>query len=90
MKSHRLPIGATKKHACKIPDRIEDLLARDDINGILKDIDNIKPNIQDLIVLYTDKDGRWHFTCNDDMLISTGVWMLEGAKYELLVEDDEE
>jgi hypothetical protein len=87
------------KHTHRIPNSarlpkvktVNDLLTRDDINGILADLDQEKPNISDLIVIYMDRrDHKYHWTITDGTLVSTATWMLESTKLDLLIEDTEE
>ncbi len=69
---------------------INDLFADDEINGILKDLQEMKPDIGSIIVLYIDKrDNRLHWTYNDGILQSTAVWMLESAKMDFLKEGED-
>jgi len=83
-RSHRIPNSA------RLPKvkTINDLLTRDDINGILADLDKAKPNISDLIVIYMDKDKNRYFLTTEDTLVSTATWMLEGTKLDVILEDD--
>ncbi len=70
---------------------INDLLARDDINGILADLDQKKPNISDMIVIYLDKETqKYHFQITEKTLVSTATWMLESTKLDILNSEDEE
>ena len=88
---HRIsPKGKQKKSKVVT---INDLLTRDDINGILSDLDKDKPDIRDLIVIYVDKrDKSFSYYLTQDTLISTATWMLEATKLDLLTEqtDDSE
>ncbi len=64
---------------------VNDLLARDDINGILKDLDKVKPHITDCIVIYVDKrDNKIHWNNTEDTLTSLAVYMLESVKLRLM------
>ncbi len=64
---------------------INDLLTRDDVNGILAWLEKVKPNIQDLIVIYNDnEDGKTHFKTTGETLESLAVWMLETVKLDLM------
>jgi hypothetical protein len=70
---------------------VNDLLARDDVNGILADLDKEKPNIQDLVVVYIDRrDNRYYAKWTEATLVSTAVWMLESTKLDLLNANCEE
>jgi len=85
--SHRIPnsVRLTKVKT------IRDLLTRDDINGILADLDKEKPNISDLIVIYLDKrDKRCYFQITEDTLTDRTTWMLESTKLDVLNENVEE
>jgi hypothetical protein len=86
-KSHKIQIGKVKifkgnKHVFP-----EDLFTQDDVNRILEDLQKIKPSMKSLIVLWQDEDNTyWEIT--KDTNVSTAVWMLETAKFDLLKEDD--
>lgn len=72
---------------------VNDLLASDDVNGILKDLEEIKPHISDMIVIYVDKrDNTWHSQITEQSLSSTVVWLLESVKHNEIVgyQDEEE
>jgi len=84
--THRIPNSA-KLTKVKT---INDLLTRDDINGILADLDEAKPDISDLIVIYMDKDKNRCFQITEDTLVSTATWMLESTKLDMINEDLEE
>lgn len=90
-KTHRIPIGATKPKRSRRITTVEDLLARDDVNGILNNLNEVKPNISDLIVIYMDKrDKQRYFLTTEGTLVSTATWLLETTKYDIILEDDEE
>lgn len=83
-KKYGIPKSATR---AKRATTINDLLARDDINGILSDLNKEKPSMTDLIVIYVDKEGlKWQYT--DDTLVSKAVWMIECMKFDLLNEGE--
>ncbi len=63
---------------------INDLLTKDDINGILADLEKIKPNIKDLIVIYMDKNNKYSWQITGNTLESLAVWLLESVKLDLL------
>jgi hypothetical protein len=86
-KSHKIQIG--KAHLLKLPRIVtmEDVLATDDVNGILEDITKVKPAIKDLIIIWMGQDGNYHFEITDETLSSTATWMLESAKLDILNED---
>ena len=94
MKKRRLKIGSIKKaKVTQIPDKVEDLLASSDVNDILEDLNKLKPHISDLLVIYVDRrTGRWSYECNDDLLTSKAVWLLESVKFDFIQinEDDDE
>ena len=86
-RSHRIPNSA---RITKV-ETVNDLLTRDDINGILADLDKEKPNISDLIVIYLNKDDkRCYFQITEDTLTDRATWMLESTKLDVLNEDLEE
>ena len=63
---------------------VDDVLARDDVSQILDETNKAKPNIKAMIVIYMDKNDCPHWTMTDDTLVSTGVFMLEGMKLDLM------
>lgn len=66
---------------------INDLLTRDDINGILADLDREKPNISDLIVIYFNKQtNKYCFQLTDNTFIDRATWLLETTKFDILNE----
>jgi 3-methyladenine DNA glycosylase AlkC len=70
---------------------LNDIFTRDDVNGILNDLDKVKPNINDLVVIYVDaKNHKCDWLITDGTLVSTAIWMLESVKLDLLYADDEE
>ena len=93
-----MPKTDRRKHritkSAKIPKRVmtvNDILARDDVNGILADLDKLKPNIKTLIVIYLDnKDNKYHWRITDGTWVSTATWMLESTKLDLLNSEDED
>ncbi len=69
---------------------VSDLLARDDVNGILSDLDEVKPHIKDAVIIYLDKrDNSYYWQMTNGTLISTAVWMLESTKLDILTSDTE-
>jgi hypothetical protein len=85
-KTHRIfPAG---KRFRKIT--VEDLLARNEINIILDDLDKKKPEIKDMLVIYTDKAGNRSFILTEDTLISTATWMCEATKYDIMLENTDD
>ncbi len=87
---HGLPKSALKVKSKKRITTVEDILTRDDVNGILIHLDKVKPDISDLIVVYYDKEGnRWNYQITEDTLVSTATWLLESAKLALLSENEE-
>jgi hypothetical protein len=63
---------------------INDLLVKDDINGILSDLDKSKPDIKDLIVIQLPRDGGYRMWITEDTLESTAVWLLECVKNDII------
>lgn len=84
-RSHKIPNSA------RLPKvkTINDLLTRDDINGMLADLDEAKPDISDLIVIYMDKDKSRCFLITEDTPVSTATWLLETTKLDVIMEDTE-
>jgi hypothetical protein len=55
------------------------------VNGILADLEKVKPDISDLVVIYLNRsDKRYHAQFTDSTLESTAVWMLENVKLDIL------
>ena len=69
---------------------VDDLLARDDVNGILADLAKLKPDIKSLIMIYLDHKDVYHWNITDNTLESTATWMLESTKLDLLSREQEE
>ncbi len=67
---------------------VNDLLTRDKVNDILNDLNKVKTGIRDLIVIYTDKDTKYHCLSTDDTLCSTATWLLESVKHDLMHSED--
>ncbi len=89
--NHQLPKNKTipkPNHRKKIT-TVNDLLTRDDINDILANLDKVKPDIKDLLVIYVDKENTHHWQTSDSTLLSTAVLMLESTKLELMFADDD-
>lgn len=83
-RQHRMPNSA------RLPKvkTINDLLTRDDVNGILADMNKRKPDVTDMIVIYYNKEGNlygWQIT--DNTHESLVVWLLESAKKDLMNEN---
>ena len=81
----------SNKRSNRLPKRksvtINDLLARDDVNGIIENLNEVKPNITAALVIYLDKDNICHYQGTEDTLESTLVWMLETTKLNLIDRD---
>ena len=69
---------------------VTDLLTRDDVNGILAELNQRKDKINHLIVLWADREGKQHGLFTDDTLASKAVYMLESSKFDLMTGDCEE
>lgn len=66
---------------------VEDLLARDDVNAVLQELDDTKPNISDMVVIWLDKrDDTFYYEITKGTLVSTATWLLESTKIDLLSE----
>lgn len=86
---HRMPKVTTKTTRRKTT--VADLLTRDNVNDILNDLEEMRPNIGDLIVIYVDKrDKRFCYQVTEDTLVSTATWLLESTKLEIINSEDEE
>ncbi len=90
-KKYGLPKSALRiKKGVRRITTIEDLLTRDDINGILVALDKVKPHISDMIVIYFDKERNiLDYIVTDETLVSKSVWMLEATKLDILNGDKE-
>ncbi len=88
-RSHR--VSHNRRRPKQKPVTVNDLLTKDDINGILNHLDTVKPHITAAIVIYMDKrDNKYHWQITEDTLVSLATWMLESIKLELLNADDED
>ncbi len=66
---------------------VNDILTRDDVYGMIDNLEKIKPHITDCIVIYMDKrDGMRYFVTTDNTAQSLATWMLETTKLDLLEE----
>ena len=84
---HRLPIKATKPITLRRAKSFSDILAQDDINSILNELNDSKPDIKDLIVIWVDKKDDLWFQTTKDLKQTISIWMLESTKLDLLNED---
>ena len=84
--THWIKIGKVKLLKSDRPIFPEDLLASDDINQILEDVNKVKPDIKHLIILWVDKDDNLYFETPDDTPQSIATWMLECTKLDILNE----
>lgn len=85
--THRIPNSA-KLTKVKT---INDLLTRDDINGILAEMDKRKPDITDMIIIFYDKEKDiygWQVT--EDTSAPLATYLLESTKLDLLSPADTE
>lgn len=70
---------------------VADMLTRDDINQMMRDLEKEKPNISDLIIVYMEKEtNNFYFQVTKDTLASTAVYMLECTKLDIINEDFDE
>ena len=86
-KQHRLPIKSIKPITLRRAKSFTDILAQDDVNGILNDLNNYKPDIKDMIVIWVDKNNDLWFQTTEQIKQSTSVWMLENTKLDILNEN---
>lgn len=95
---NRVPISKPKRRSNRIPSKIEDLFAQDDVINLLEQVNNNKPYITDLdlVVIYVDKrDKKLYYHAQPHTLVPTIVWELEVVKQDFIInsdvdEDDEE
>ncbi len=85
-RTHRIPLKTAKPITLRRAKSFTDILAQDDVNGILNDLNDCKPDIKDLIIVWVDKDNNLWFQTTKDLKQSTSVWMLESIKLDLLNE----
>lgn len=81
------------KSKFKIPSKINDLLTRDDINQILRDMDKEKSSIKTCLILYINRKGELRGRVTEDTPVSILIWMMESYKLTLLAQgskDEEE
>lgn len=69
-----------KKHLVTV----NDLLTRDDVNGMLQDLQKKKVGIKNLIIIYTDDNSANHWEITSDTTSSLAVWMLESTKMDVM------
>ena len=70
---------------------VEDILAQDDVNGLLADLEEKKPDINEMMVIYTDREGDIHWRFSSDVIrTADAVYWLEVAKTGILSDEDEE
>lgn len=85
-KQHRIiPIISKRKRMS-----LEDILASDEINGMLQELEKAKPNITDLIIIYVDNNGDYQYMITDGTLESQVTWALECTKLDILNHEGEE
>ena len=71
----------------KLPRKIKtinDLLARDDINEFLADMDNEKANIKQALIIYVRRDGSYSWEISEGIPDATVLGLLEQMKYDIL------
>lgn len=83
--THKSGLKATIK-ACKT---VNDLLAKDDVTEVLKDMENLKPEIVDCLTIYKTRSGAIGWECTEETLKSQLVFMLESMKFDLMTENME-
>ncbi len=78
----------------KLPKRkrittVNDLLARDDVNNILADLEKVKPHITDCIIIYRLKGEEFdHYQITENTSNELIVWMLERVKLNEILNED--
>lgn len=64
---------------------VDDLLAKDDINGMIADLTKLRGKIKDLVIIYTINDTEnYAYSISDETLISKATWLLESTKLHML------
>lgn len=91
-KSNKQIQRITRNHRGKTPlnkiHSVEDLLTCDDINELLRDCDNLKTDIKNIIVIYRKRDGHFGYSSAPKTKRSLLLYMLELAKVDVLNGDD--
>lgn len=67
---------------------VNDILARDDVNGILADLAKEKHKIAAMIVIYANKDGQYGWQVTENTLEATIVWLLESIKRDIMTDEE--
>lgn len=78
------------KSKFKIPSKINDLLTRDDINQILRDMEKEKTSIKTCVILYINRKGELRGRVTEDTPVSILIWMMESYKMTLLTQSEGE
>ena len=66
---------------------INDVLARDDINKFLADMDNEKANIKQALIIYVRRDDSYSWEISEGIPDATVLGLLEQMKYDILSEN---
>jgi predicted RNA-binding protein associated with RNAse of E/G family len=78
-------VNTTKTKRVKCVTTVQDLLARDDVNDVLREMNKLKPNISDMIVIYMNReDEDYYFEITEGTPTERLVWMLEKTKLDIL------
>lgn len=73
------------------PTTINDLFATDEVNGLLHELDEERPNISDIVVIWVNnKDNQPYYDATPNTLKSTITWLLESTKLCILNDDEED
>jgi hypothetical protein len=66
---------------------VNDILARDDLNEFLADMEQIKPNIKHAIIIWVDREDNYSWEMTEGIPTSQAVWLLEKTKLDILMPD---
>lgn len=82
------------KSAIRIKSRkvltVNDVLARDDLNEFLANMEKIKPNIKHAIIIWIDREDNYSWEITKGILTSQAIFLLERTKFDLLSGNEEE
>ncbi len=66
---------------------VDDLFAQDDVNQVITEIIEQKPNIKGMVVLYFDTEDTLNYRITDGMQFHDAIYALDRVKYLLHSED---
>jgi hypothetical protein len=97
LRREEMKINIFKRKTKSIPTKplpelnsIQDVLARDDLNEFLSDMDKEKANIAEDIIIYTTKDGKEGWEMTENITLNAAIGMLERTKLTAIQEFSKE